>query len=140
MITATRILVTMSTREMRAEQLKIARSKTGLTQEAFAVRLGLPLSTYRRYEQGVTDVPIEVYAALADHWQVDLNEIILGKSKVPFGETTEEIELEQIANKRLVTAMGSGLRVEHEQIGPFLEVIIAAMRKLLERDRRRLSK
>lgn len=55
---------------MRLGELRKSR---GMTQEAVATAVGLPMTTYRNYERGDRQAPIDVLFSLADLFDVSLD-------------------------------------------------------------------
>ncbi len=57
-------------------RLKHIRVKRGLTQEEASIQSGIPLSTLRKYEQGVTDVSGKALIKLAKLYKVTSDELL----------------------------------------------------------------
>lgn len=55
---------------MRLSELRKSR---GMTQDAVAQAIGVPMHTYRNYERGERQAPIDVLFALADLYDVSLD-------------------------------------------------------------------
>ena len=55
---------------------KIAREAKGLTQEAAAEKLGISLRVYQYYEHGDRTPPMETLIALADLYDITLDELV----------------------------------------------------------------
>lgn len=54
-------------------KLKELRNSRNMSQQAVADVLGIPITTYRKYENGTRQVPTEVLFDLADYYQVSLD-------------------------------------------------------------------
>ncbi len=57
-------------------RLKHVRLKRGLTQEEASIRSGIPLSTLRKYEQGITDISGRSLVKLAKLYKVTSDELL----------------------------------------------------------------
>lgn len=53
--------------------------RTGLSQEDFAVAIGLKAETYRRYERGETEPNIDTLARIRQFTKINLNHLIGGE-------------------------------------------------------------
>lgn len=56
--------------------IKHLREQAGLTQQAIASELGMPLITYRYYETGKRDPSIDVLTKLADYYNVSVDYLL----------------------------------------------------------------
>lgn len=130
----------MSTREYRAAQLKAVREKIGDTQEVFAAKLSLPLSTYRRYEQAVSEIPLDLYMALIGRFGLDFNMLTTGKPTTRGGELfIADEDLIPIADKGLLRAIHEGAQLgDADNMEKIRLGVITAIRYALDRDRRGL--
>lgn len=57
-------------------ELKRYRKARGLTQEEAAMAIGIPTKTYQNYEREVREADSEVLCALADLYNVSLDELV----------------------------------------------------------------
>ncbi len=57
-------------------RLKHVRIKRGITQEEASIRSGIPISTLRKYEQGVTDISGSALVKLAKLYKVTSDELL----------------------------------------------------------------
>ena len=71
--------------------LKLLRSKAGITQQELADRTGLTRSRINNYEQGVRKIEKEVAEIFADYFNVDLD-YFYGRSKTPSCACLSEAE------------------------------------------------
>ncbi|WP_296628203.1 helix-turn-helix transcriptional regulator [uncultured Negativibacillus sp.] len=55
------------------ERIKELRKETGLSQEKVAQELSMYVTTYRRYESGERELPMEVAVRIADYYGVSLD-------------------------------------------------------------------
>ena len=55
------------------ERIKELRKEMGLSQEKVAQELSLYVTTYRRYESGERELPMEVAVRIADYYGVSLD-------------------------------------------------------------------
>jgi phage repressor protein C with HTH and peptisase S24 domain len=62
-----------------SERLKEIRKKVSLTQEDFALELGINRGAYKNYENGTSEPNIEVLKCISSRFKVDLNWLILGQ-------------------------------------------------------------
>lgn len=67
-------------------KLKEFRQKRGMTQEDVANALGIPKKTYQNYEREVREADSSILCALADLYDVTLDEL-MGRTAIP----TEEL-------------------------------------------------
>ena len=69
------------------EHLLILRESHGLKQKDIAKEIGIGLHTYQRYEYGHREPPLATLIALADYYDMSLDELVCrerqGLSKVP---------------------------------------------------------
>ena len=79
--------------------LKELRKEKGITQEAFAEKLNVSGRTVSRWETGNNLPDISLLVAIADFYEVDVREIIVGERKSEMNE-----ELKDVANKMAVYA------------------------------------
>ncbi|WP_179215788.1 helix-turn-helix domain-containing protein [Paenibacillus sp. MY03] len=77
---------------MFSERLRQLRSKTGLSQTEIARRLGIARTTYSGYENGSREPDLKTLNKLSEHFDVDLNWLIAGESKVS-KDLYEDVEL-----------------------------------------------
>ena len=63
-----------------AARLKGLRLLSGCDEQEVALKLGLPLSEYQKYENGEDDIPVGTLYAIADFFGVDVTEILTGVS------------------------------------------------------------
>lgn len=61
-------------------QLKVLRNKTGLSQKAFAERIGTTQQNISNYENGLTEPSLDCLKRMANEFSVSLDELLLGKS------------------------------------------------------------
>lgn len=52
------------------------RKERGLSQKEAAARLGIPLSTYRKYEYEERQIPVDVLAGIADSYDVSIDYLV----------------------------------------------------------------
>ena len=64
------------------ERIKELRKETGLSQEKVAQELSMYVTTYRRYESGERELPMEVAVRIADYYGVSLD-YLAGRSDRP---------------------------------------------------------
>lgn len=55
------------------EKIKELRKEMGLSQEKVAQELSMYVTTYRRYESGERELPMEVAVRIADYYGVSLD-------------------------------------------------------------------
>ena len=55
------------------ERIKELRKEMGLSQEKVAQELSMYVTTYRRYESGERELPMEVAVCIADYYGVSLD-------------------------------------------------------------------
>ena len=55
------------------ERIKELRKEMGLSQEKVAQELSMYVTTYRRYESGERELPMEVAVRIADYYGVSLD-------------------------------------------------------------------
>lgn len=63
-----------------AERIKEVRENSGLTPQAVADQLQVPLSVYNQYESAEADIPISVLYEMARIFKVDLTDLLTGSS------------------------------------------------------------
>lgn len=68
------------------ERIKELRKEMGLSQEKVAQELSMYVTTYRRYESGERELPMEVAVRIADYYGVSLD-YLAGRSN---GRTIKE--------------------------------------------------
>lgn len=61
--------------KVMGQRLKSFRSETGMTQKEFAASLGLRLSTYQKYEEGVRRPSDDIKVLLADRFGVSVQHL-----------------------------------------------------------------
>lgn len=61
-------------------QFKDLRNKTGLSQKAFAERIGTTQQNISNYENGLTEPSLDCLKRIASEFSVSLDELLLGKS------------------------------------------------------------
>jgi transcriptional regulator with XRE-family HTH domain len=66
--------------ESISERIREIREACELTQEASAQKLGIPLDMYVQYEKDGKDIPISVLYEMAKLFNVELTDILTGKS------------------------------------------------------------
>lgn len=66
----------------QAKALAAARAERGLTQPAAAAELGAPVDTYRSWEYGKRQPPVEIRRRLVDGWGVPARAMALGEGDV----------------------------------------------------------
>jgi transcriptional regulator with XRE-family HTH domain len=64
-----------------AERLAQLRAKVGLKQTDFAGQFGVQQGTYKNYEQGTVDPPLNLLVKICAKYDVNANELILGHSR-----------------------------------------------------------
>ena len=64
-------MISVAGKTLFAERLRQIRTQNGLSQEAFALKLGISRSAYQYYERGEREAPMYVCAALADSFDID---------------------------------------------------------------------
>ena len=65
---------------MHYNRLKALRNEAGLSQVKLAKDLSMHTTTYRRYESGERDLPMEVAIQIADYYHVSLDYLV-GRSE-----------------------------------------------------------
>ena len=60
-----------------AERIKEIREISGISAETLAIRLGVPIELYNRYESGNTDIPVGFIFKIAELFNVELS-VMLG--------------------------------------------------------------
>lgn len=63
-----------------AERIREVRENSGLTPQAVADELQVPLSVYNQYETAQSDIPISVLYEMARIFKVDLTDLLTGSS------------------------------------------------------------
>ena len=63
-------------------KLKELRKSHGMGQQDVADALGIPITTYRKYENETRQAPLEVLISLADHYKVSLD-YLMGRDLTP---------------------------------------------------------
>lgn len=63
-----------------AERIREVRENSGLTPQAVADKLQVPLSVYNQYESAESDIPISVLYEMARIFKVDLTDLLTGSS------------------------------------------------------------
>jgi transcriptional regulator with XRE-family HTH domain len=63
------------------ERLAQLRSKIGLNQTDFASQFGIAQGTYKNYESGSVDPPLNLLVKICAKYDVNANELILGHSR-----------------------------------------------------------
>lgn len=58
------------------ERIKELRKEMGLSQEKVAQELSMYVTTYRRYESGERELPMEVAVRIADYYGVSLDYLV----------------------------------------------------------------
>lgn len=86
-------------------ELKRYRKARGLTQEEAAAAIGIPTKTYQNYEREVREADSEVLCALADLYDVSLDELV-GRA-APVAEPERWGELLDRDEKALIDAYRS---------------------------------
>lgn len=61
---------------MKLERIKNLREDNDLTQQNLAEYLSISRSTYRNYENGDRNIPIEILIKIADFYKVSLDYIV----------------------------------------------------------------
>lgn len=61
---------------MKLERIKNLREDNDLTQQNLAEYLSIARSTYRNYENGNRNIPIEILIKIADFYKVSLDYIV----------------------------------------------------------------
>jgi len=88
-----------------------ARDEKGFTQEQFAEKLDIPLSTYQKYEQGTTQPNIETIAYILDMLDLPPLNLFTGQPTVDNNHTcSEEITLLKVEISHLtdtITALSN---------------------------------
>lgn len=74
-------------RKALGQRLKSLRKDRGLTQKDLAQAVGLSFQQLNKYESGVNLPSTDVLAALADHLDVTLDYLAVGKSLLPITNT-----------------------------------------------------
>ncbi|MFV0396371.1 MAG: LexA family protein [Coprobacillaceae bacterium] len=75
------------------EKLKKLRNQTNLSQQKTADLLGMPQTTYSKYENGTRQPDIEIQNLLANYFNVDLNYIFSEKTHLSPIELAEDDEV-----------------------------------------------
>ena len=60
-----------------AERIKEIREISGISAETLAVKLGIPVNLYNKYESGNTDIPVGIVFNISEHFNVELS-VMLG--------------------------------------------------------------
>lgn len=82
-------------------ELKRYRKARGLTQEEVASEIGIPTKTYQNYEREVREADSDVLCALADLYNVSLDELV-GRSTIPSVEAARWDEMLDVSEKTLI--------------------------------------
>lgn len=82
-------------------ELKRYRKARGLTQEEVASAIGIPTKTYQNYEREVREADSDVLCALADLYDVSLDELV-GRTAIPPVETARWGEMLDKDEKTLI--------------------------------------
>lgn len=61
---------------MHYERMKMLRKEAKLTQEKVAQDLSMYTTTYRRYESGERELPMDVAILIADYYRVTLDDLV----------------------------------------------------------------
>ena len=90
---------------MIAENIVKLRKKLGLTQDEFALKLGITTRAYVNYERGERKPPYELLIKLSNDFNVNLNWLINDKGDM-FNETAQQNEqleklVAQIVDKKM---------------------------------------
>lgn len=83
-------------------RLREYRLRKGMTQEAIAEHLGIPKKTYQNYERGQREPSSDILCALADFYDISLDELV-GRTSA---YTEEDYEDELLACYRSLTDAG----------------------------------
>lgn len=82
------------------ENLKKYRTAAGYTQREFALKIGIPISTYSNYENGNRTPGLEFLTKVAEELDIPVNELISTSSKVEqLLEPENEWFLKQVAEE-----------------------------------------
>lgn len=94
-------------------ELKRYRKARGLTQEEAAAAIGIPTKTYQNYEREVREADSEVLCALADLYNVSLDELVgrTAPASEPemWGEMLDRSEKNLIDIYRSMSSEGKGV-------------------------------
>ena len=80
-----------------SQRLRFLRTQRGLTQQQLAQALGVSKSSVNMYERGEREPGLETLAAMADLFEVDLDELT-GRTQPP-PETAEERRVRMLARR-----------------------------------------
>ena len=80
-----------------SQRLRLLRTQRGLTQQQLAQALGVSKSSVNMYERGEREPGLETLAAMADLFEVDLDELT-GRTQPP-PETAEERRVRMLARR-----------------------------------------
>lgn len=63
-----------------AERIKGLRMLSGISEGEVALKMGISIEEYQKFEKGEVDIPISILYEIADFYGVDLTEILTGVS------------------------------------------------------------
>jgi len=61
---------------MSRKDLKYLRKSKGLLQKTIAIHIGIPINTWLRYENGLTNVPVGMLIPLAREFQISVSSLL----------------------------------------------------------------
>jgi transcriptional regulator with XRE-family HTH domain len=77
--------------------LKILRSEKGLSQDAFATKIGVHVTNLSKYERNLSIPSLEVAKRMAEVLEISLDKLVHGENKAQ--DTIEDIDLLTLFNK-----------------------------------------
>ncbi|MDE3027521.1 MAG: helix-turn-helix transcriptional regulator [Paracoccaceae bacterium] len=83
---------------MLGSRLALARKRAGLTQREAAAQFAVSESAYKNYELGKRSVPHELVALICEHFSVDANWLLTGRSAI------DQSEIEQLYRNAILVA------------------------------------
>jgi Predicted transcription factor, homolog of eukaryotic MBF1 len=107
-----------------AQRIREVREDSGLSHEETAVKLDIPLETYMLYENAGQDIPISTLYEMARIFQVDLTELLTGKSpklhNFCFVKAGDGVEIERYQGYKFQSL---AFNFVHKKIEPLLVTI-----------------
>lgn len=107
-----------------SERIREIREACELTREASAKRLGIPLEMYVQYEKDGKDIPISVLYEMAKLFNVELTDILTGKSprlhNYSYVKSGEGIEVERYKGYKFQSLAFNFI---HKKVEPLLVTV-----------------
>ncbi|GHV33709.1 transcriptional regulator [Spirochaetia bacterium] len=104
-----------------AARVRVLREIEGITVEALVKEQGFDLETYRAWESGAVEFPVGALVELANHFGVDLTELVLGApSRLKTYCLTRAEEGPQVIRRPMYTYWNLANNFHHKKGEPFL--------------------